>query len=67
MEKHKIIGQWTCPSGNSVDAILEGEGPAMNFHWDTMPLTSEDLAYYLQVIRPQAITRFFSGQWNEAG
>jgi len=50
------IGRWTCPSGNRVDAMLQGTGPDVTFCWDA-PLTLEDQAYYIRVIRPEAVMR----------
>jgi hypothetical protein len=62
MSQSHIIGQWTCPSGNSVDAVLQGDGPDVTFMWDVIPLSPEDLAYYLRVIRPQAVMKALSQQ-----
>jgi hypothetical protein len=39
-QSNAIIGKWTCPAGNNrVDAVLEGDGPGVNFYWDSRPLT----------------------------
>ena len=57
MAQSQNIGRWTCPSGNRVDAVLQGTSSDVTFCWDVAPpnLTPEDMAYYLQVIRPQAV------------
>jgi hypothetical protein len=58
----QMIGNWTCPSGNRVDALLQGTGPDVTFCWDVAPpnLTPEDQAYYIQVIRPEAVMKALS-------
>ena len=60
MAETNLIGQWTCPSGNSVDVIVQGEGLNLNFLWDQTPLSPEDHKYYLEVIRPQALRRLLA-------
>lgn len=57
----QIIGSWTCPSGNRVNAECQGAGSDVQFYWDVPPpLPPEDHAYYLQVIRPQTLRRVFA-------
>jgi len=55
------IGQWTCPSGNQVEVLFTPntlKGGEATFMWDEgPPLRPDDQAYYLQVIRPQALSR----------
>ena len=53
---NQTIGQWICPSGNRVDAQLQEPGSEVTFCWDT-PLTPEDQAYYIRVIRPEAVRK----------
>ena len=57
----QTIGRWTCPSGNRVDALLQGDGLDVLFCWDSAPpLSPEDQAYYIRVIRPQAVMKALS-------
>ena len=59
MTKPHIIGQWTCPSGNQVDAVFKPDnhkGGHVDLIWDEVPpLTPEDEAYYYQVIRLEVV------------
>ena len=58
-----IIGRWTCPSGNRVDAVVRLEGNKLGdvqFTWDAVPHDLKDQAYYYQVIRSQAISRGYA-------
>lgn len=53
----QAIGKWTCPSGNRIDAVFTPnthKGGDVAFYWDEgPPMPPDDLAYYIQVIRPQ--------------
>ena len=52
-----IIGQWTCPSGNRVDARQGNKLGDVQFTWDFFPRDPKDQAYYDTVIRPEAVMR----------
>jgi hypothetical protein len=53
------LGDWTCPSGNNVEAFyvaLDGAQGMLELEWDTPPpLLPGDEAYYLAVIRPAVV------------
>lgn len=55
------LGDWTCPSGNNVEAFYRtlGEGTAtIEMAWDEPPpLAPGDEAYYLTVIQPAVARR----------
>jgi hypothetical protein len=53
-----LLGTWTLPSGNSVDALLEvspGDTPhyEMRCEWDRWPLTEQDTAHYREHVAPE--------------
>ena len=52
------LGTWTCPSGNSVDICLVGDGVLRQIQcaWDRRPLSVEDELFYTIEILP-ALTR----------
>jgi hypothetical protein len=56
--RHRL-GDWTCPSGNNVEAWLETRGnrqAEIRLAWDVPPpLNHEDEAFYIALIRPQVI------------
>lgn len=64
MSQSKNLGNWTCPSGNSVGVFCSMDDRGrwnIWFHWDDPPpLSPIDLAYYHQVIRPQATQKALS-------
>jgi hypothetical protein len=39
----RLLGSWSCPSGNSCDVFIEADGPIhhVEFAWDR-PLSPED-------------------------
>jgi hypothetical protein len=48
------LGDWTCPSGNNVQAFLD-QG-VLEMAWDTPPpLSPIDEAFYHSVIRPDVV------------
>jgi len=50
------LGDWTCPSGNNVEAVYRLLGPGIatvSMGWDfPPPLSAEDEEHYCAVIRP---------------
>jgi len=55
-----LLGTWTCPSGNSVDAFyrLIGDRQAsIDMEWDSIPLSAADSRYYIATIRPALLVR----------
>ncbi len=64
------LGDWTCPSGNNVEAFYRslGEGlAALDVEWDeSPPLLAGDEAYYLGVIQP-AIVRLAAEYTERTG
>jgi hypothetical protein len=55
------LGDWTCPSGNNVEAFYRplGAGLAtLEMEWDEPPpLLASDEVYYAGVIRPELLRR----------
>jgi hypothetical protein len=55
------LGDWTCPSGNNVEAFyrpLDAEQAVVEMEWDAPPpLAPIDEAYYRAVIRPALVRR----------
>ena len=64
------LGDWTCPSGNNVEAFyrpLNAGLATLDMEWDEPPpLTPGDEAYYLSVIRP-ALTRLVTEYTEHTG
>jgi hypothetical protein len=64
------LGDWTCPSGNNVEAFYRplGEGLAtLDMEWDEPPpLLPGEEAYYLGVIRP-AVARLVTEYTERMG
>jgi hypothetical protein len=64
------LGDWTCPSGNNVEAFYRplGAGLAtLDMEWDDPPpLNTTDEAYYVAVIRP-AVTRLVAEYTERTG
>ena len=53
-----LLGTWTLPSGNSVDAVLEvlpGDVPTYSARceWDDYPLTEREIEDYRQLVAPE--------------
>jgi hypothetical protein len=64
------LGDWTCPSGNNVEAFYRplGDGLAtLDMEWDDMPpLGPADAVYYHAVIRP-ALVRLVGAYTERTG
>lgn len=57
-----LLGSWTLPSGNSVDAVLEvspGDSPhyEARCEWERFPPSKRDAAYYRKHIAPQVYAK----------
>ena len=55
-----LIGSWSCPSGNSVDAFYRSLGDrqaTIEMEWDIIPLSPADGGYYATTIRPALLIR----------
>jgi len=61
--RRMLLGTWTLPSGNSVDAILEvlpGDTPSYSARceWQRWPPSRRDKAYYTRHIAPEVYEKY---------
>jgi hypothetical protein len=57
-----LLGSWTLPSGNSVDAVLEvspGDLPHYEprCEWERFPPSKRDVAFYTRHIAPEVYAK----------